>query len=125
MTPQVMDATIKDREEEVLSDPSATWAPYLTMLGEPYDRGGDDGVPRLLTDPRQLIRARRPFALAGLLAVLLALAVASSACRSKESETESAAQTAKVAELRTVSELRERFNHDSGKVRLILLISPT
>jgi hypothetical protein len=83
-------------------------------------------VPRLLAHPHQLIRARRPFALAGLLAIILAFAVASSACASSEGPgTESAAQTSKVAELRTVSELRERFNDDSGKVRLILLISPT
>jgi hypothetical protein len=32
---------------------------------------------------------------------------------------------AKVAELGGVSDLRGRFNEDMGKVRLILLISPT
>jgi len=34
-------------------------------------------------------------------------------------------RTDKVAVLGGVADLRERFNEDSGKVRLVLLISPT
>lgn len=62
-----------------------------------------------------------------MLAILLALAVASSACGSGANlETEeSPARSATVTELRNVSELGDRFNQDAGKVRLILLISPT
>jgi hypothetical protein len=58
--------------------------------------------------------------------IVAAFVVALSACASSGgAETRSAARTAKVAELGGVSDLRERFNEDSGKVRLILLISPT
>ena len=73
------------------------------------------------------IRARRSRGLAPLLAILLALALASSACSSganPETE-ESPTRSATVTELRNVSDLGDRFNQDAGKVRLILLISPT
>jgi hypothetical protein len=72
-------------------------------------------------------RARGSRGLAPLLAILLALAVASSACGSgANSKTEeSPTRSATVTELRNVSELGDRFNQDAGKVRLILLISPT
>jgi hypothetical protein len=61
-----------------------------------------------------------------LLPILLALALASSGCTSGPSPgTGSTSRNGRVAELRSISELRERFNEDSGKVRLILLISPT
>lgn len=72
------------------------------------------------------VRARRSRGLA-LLAILLALAVASSACGSgaNPKTEESPTRSATVTELRNVSELGDRFNQDAGKVRLILLISPT
>jgi len=61
-----------------------------------------------------------------LLGLLTALVLMFSACASNgRPETESTPRTAKVAVLGGVSDLRERFNDDSGKVRLILLISPT
>jgi hypothetical protein len=78
---------------------------------------------RLLTSPRGSIRIRTRIALFGLLA---ALVLVFSACVSSgRPATETTARTAKVAVLGGVSDLRERFNEDSGKVRLILLISPT
>lgn len=75
---------------------------------------------RRLTRTLSLVRARRRFRPARLLPILLAFALASSACTSGPSP-----GPGWVAELRSISELRERFNEDSGKVRLILLISPT
>jgi len=78
-------------------------------------------------DTHALPRASpNPFRPARLLPILLALALAASACTSGPSrETGSTSRNGRVAELRSISELRERFNEDSGKVRLILLISPT
>lgn len=71
------------------------------------------------------IRARRAWGrLALLVATLSALALVSSSC-SPDRATESSATSSKVTELRSVTELQDRFNEDSGKVRLILLISPT
>ena len=88
--------------------------------------GGALALPRLTSMPPS-VRARRSGGLAPLLAILLALAVASSACGSGASpETkESLTRSATVTELRNVSELVDRFNQDAGQVRLILLISPT
>jgi hypothetical protein len=81
---------------------------------------------RRLTRPLSLVRARGPFRPARLLPILLALALAASACTSGPSPgTGATSRNGRVAELRSISELRERFNEDSGKVRLILLISPT
>ena len=83
------------------------------------DHGG--GLVRLVMNPRRSIRIR--IALFGL---LTALVLVFSACASSgRSETETTPRTSKVVELGGVSDLRERFNEDSGKVRLILLISPT
>jgi len=81
---------------------------------------------RRLIRTLSLLRVRSPFRPARLLPILLALALASSACTSGPSPgTGSTSRNGRVAELRSISELRERFNEDSGKVRLILLISPT
>jgi hypothetical protein len=78
---------------------------------------------RLLMNERRSIGIRTPLALFGLLA---ALVLVFSACASSgRPGTETTPRTDKVAELGGVSDLRERFNEDSGKVRLILLISPT
>ena len=72
------------------------------------------------------VRIQSLFAPARLLPFLLVFALGSSACASRASpEADSATGGGKVAELRSISDLRERFNEDSGKVRLILLISPT
>jgi hypothetical protein len=80
----------------------------------------------LLVDPRRSIRFRTPIALSGFLSFLAALVLVFSACESSgRPATETATGTTKVAALGGVSDLRERFNEDSGKVRLILLISPT
>ena len=62
--------------------------------------------------------------LALLVAMLSALALVSSSC-SPDRATESSAKTSKVTVLRSVSQLQDRFNEDLGKVRLILLLSPT
>ena len=65
-------------------------------------------------------------ALVELFVVILVLVLASSTCTSRGNQGDhSAIRSAKVTELRSVPELRERFNEDSGKIRLILLISPT
>jgi hypothetical protein len=81
---------------------------------------------RLLMNPRRSIRIRTPIALFGFLSFLAALVLVFSACASSgRPATETTRRTAKVAVLGGVSDLRERFNEDSGKVRLILLISPT
>jgi hypothetical protein len=78
---------------------------------------------RLLMSPHGSTRIRTPIARFGLLA---ALVLVFSACASSgRPESETSPRTDKVAELAGVSDLRERFNEDSGKVRLFLLISPT
>ena len=83
-------------------------------------------MPRSATLRSRLVRPRWGPSLTGLPAILLAFALASSACASVGSQgTASATRNARVIELRSVAELRQRFNQDSGKVRLILLISPT
>jgi hypothetical protein len=77
--------------------------------------------PRL--NPPRSIRIRTRVALFGFLA---ALVLVFSACASSgRPATETTPRTDKVAVLGGVSDLRERFNEDSGKVRLVLLISPT
>jgi len=58
--------------------------------------------------------------------ILMVFALFSSACASSGSTAGGAtAASPKVTELRSVAELKDRFNEDAGKVRLILLISPT
>ncbi len=54
-------------------------------------------------------------------AAAVALAVLATACTSSTPTH----QSTPVRELHSISELQERFNADSGHVRLILLISPT
>lgn len=81
---------------------------------------------RLLMDPRRSTQVRTPIAPYGFLSFLAVLVLVFSACESRgRPATETATGAAKVAVLGGVSDLRERFNEDSGKVRLILLISPT
>ena len=78
---------------------------------------------RLLMDPRRSIRIRTSIALFGFLA---ALVLVFSACASSgRHDTEATSRMDEVAVLGGVSDLRERFNEDSGKIRLVLLISPT
>jgi hypothetical protein len=61
-----------------------------------------------------------------LVALLVPLAFISPACASRGSSAgDPTADDAKVIELRNIAELQDRFNEDTGKVRLILLISPT
>ena len=77
---------------------------------------------RLLMNPRSN-RVRTWIALFGLLA---ALVLVFTACGSSgRPNTQTTPRTDKVAVLGGVADLRERFNEDSGKVRLVLLISPT
>jgi hypothetical protein len=61
----------------------------------------------------------------GRLLALLVLLLAMPACTFGKSSSGATATGAKVAELRSVSDLQERFNQDIGTVRLILLLSPT
>jgi hypothetical protein len=104
---------VRDRAKSEL-EPAA-----LTM-----DHGG--GLVRLLMDPSRSIRSRPTIPQSRILPFLAAFVLVFSACASSGGpETESAPRTAKVAVLGGVSDLRGRFNEDSGKVRLILLISPT
>jgi hypothetical protein len=57
---------------------------------------------------------------------LVVLALVSGACASsRRSGSDAGARDAKLAELGSVSDLQERFNADVGKVRVILLLSPT
>jgi len=67
-------------------------------------------------------RIRTWIALFGLLA---ALVLVFTGCESSGPNTQTTPRTDKVAVLGGVADLRERFNEDSGKVRLVLLISPT
>jgi hypothetical protein len=62
-----------------------------------------------------------------LIAILMAvLALVPSACTlSSSPATGASAESSEVTQLKSVSDLQERFNQDSGKVRLILLVSPT
>jgi hypothetical protein len=55
--------------------------------------------------------------------MLAALALVSSACASQS--TQGSAPSSRVKELSSISELQGRFDQDTGKVRLILLMSPT
>ncbi len=72
-------------------------------------------------------RGRRSPRLAYLVSILVvALALVSSACTSSRSSAAGTTATSpNVTELGSVSDLQERFNRDAGKVRLILLLSPT
>ena len=72
------------------------------------------------TSGRSRARGRLP----RLVLMLIAVALVGSACASRGT-TGTVAQTSKVIELRSVSELQNRFEEDRGKVRLILLMSPT
>ena len=56
--------------------------------------------------------------------LVVVLALLPPACSSHAGPA-SGSQTSKVIELHNVSALQDRFDEDSGKVRLILLISPT
>lgn len=77
-------------------------------------------------DPRRSPQVRTPITLFGFLSFLAALVLVFSACASNgRPATETTPRTANVDELAGVSDLRERFNEDSGRIRLILLISPT
>ena len=79
---------------------------------------------RLLMNPPRSNRIRTSIAL--FFGLLAALVLVLPACSSGGGpETETTPRTDKVAVLGGVSDLRERFNEDSGKVRLLLLISPT
>jgi hypothetical protein len=58
--------------------------------------------------------------------LLVVLALISSACASSPSSGDGGTTgKAEVPDLSRVSELQQRFNQDSGNVRLILLFSPT
>ena len=64
---------------------------------------------------------------------LVALALTSTACASGENSAGDPnpngaganRDDAKVIQLRSIAELQDRFNEDAGKIRLILLVSPT
>jgi hypothetical protein len=65
-----------------------------------------------------------------LLVLLLALGVVASACTSDGAstvggQTEVPSAEVRVTTVQTLSQLRDRFNEDAGKVRLVLLLSPT
>lgn len=65
-----------------------------------------------------------------LLVLVVAISLAASACTSDRAstaggQTQSAPAEVRVTRLQKVSQLRDRFNEDAGKVRLVLLLSPT
>jgi hypothetical protein len=81
------------------------------------------GLTRKAGSPRGRV-LRGPGALVVLL--LGVLVVVSSACGSSLSPASGATSaSARVTEFRSIADLQDRFNRDAGKVRLILLISPT
>jgi hypothetical protein len=84
-------------------------------------------VLRRVTPMLDSTRGRRPSGLGRSVPILFVmLALVSSACTlNRSSETDTTAPSPKVTELRSVTDLQERFDRDSGKVRLILLVSPT
>jgi hypothetical protein len=58
--------------------------------------------------------------------LLVVMALAASACASQgTSAREGSTGAREVIELERVSALRDQFNRDSGKARVILLLSPT
>jgi hypothetical protein len=61
--------------------------------------------------------------LAGLIVMLSGAGCSSS--RARPSGTGSSEREARVHELDSIQDLRARFGRDAGKVRLLLLISPT
>jgi hypothetical protein len=73
------------------------------------------------------MRRSRTLATRVLLLCLLASVAALSACSSPTvpAPNVTGKGTAALHELRSVSELKAQFNRDQGKVRLILLLSPT
>jgi hypothetical protein len=85
-------------------------------------------VLRRMTRMRDAAQNRGPSRLAYLAVTLMALLalVVASCSPSSSSATGSATASSEVAELKGgVPDLQERFNRDSGKIRLILLASPT
>lgn len=73
--------------------------------------------------PAPIDRRRRRARLVSSVPLILALAMVTSACGS--GGTAAVGPPMRVTELESISELRDRFNEDSGAVRLILLMSPT
>ncbi len=76
------------------------------------------------------LRARGQIGAFGLVAAVLAFALAASACISDRSPPaggtpDAAPPEVRVTSLQDLSELRDRFNEDAGQVRLVLLLSPT
>ena len=66
----------------------------------------------------------------GLLVLVATIGVVASACTSDRGspaagQTHATSAEVRVTSLDTVSQLRDRFNEDVGKVRLVLLLSPT
>jgi hypothetical protein len=78
--------------------------------------------------PRRASRVRRAFVV-----FLVALALIATACASGENsvggpdagDAGAHRNDPNVIQLRSVVELQDRFNEDVGKIRLILLVSPT
>lgn len=93
-----------------------TYAPYLTMIrrhqftAQGDHRVGSEVVPRGVK--------------IGAVALLAATLLMSTACSSGQQQSTSGSPRA-VVQLRSIQELRNRFNQDRGMVRLILLVSPT
>ena len=76
------------------------------------------------TRSRATVRRRAAQRFTRLAPMVAALVLASTACAARGGPA-AAAQSSKVTELRSVSQLQDRFNEDSDRVRLILLVSPT
>jgi len=67
----------------------------------------------------------RPLPSLGLIVLWFLASACTGAGGASRNETSSTSEAAPVQELASIATLREAFNHDAGKVRLVLLISPT
>jgi ABC-type glycerol-3-phosphate transport system substrate-binding protein len=70
-------------------------------------------------------RAARVLRLAALAALVLAAAACGGSGSESGKEAAEASGSGAVTDLTSVDQLRERFNADAGKLRLIVLASPT
>jgi hypothetical protein len=73
------------------------------------------------THPRRVVASCMVISSWGAVLLLLTILIATVACSTGSASTSSTP----VRELRSISELQDRFNGDAGAIRLILLVSPT
>lgn len=75
---------------------------------------------------RRVVGRSGPFRLTRVLVtIFISVGVLSSCTSDSKPDARASTATARVAALRSISDLKDQFNEDSGKTRLVLLISPT